>query len=175
LQQNSPAQLTCNVPTLQSFTNGPSVYLGQTNTPLYANLVNNGADLVVIEQNVPAVLLFNVASGTTTTIPLSRPGFGSSYPLVVGTPQKWLSPAASSPDGAQIFVSACDQYAADGVTCAVASIHIVVTTNTTNFGQGDIAQIPYVNPNNNDNTNMCNVGGNPAPQCLPNLVAIRPQ
>ena len=50
------------------------------------------------------------------------------------------------------------------------SIHIVNTVS-----QGDIQQVPYVNVNNNNDRNMCNNNGNPAPLCLPNMVAIRPQ
>jgi hypothetical protein len=166
----------CQIPTLQSFTKGQSYNLGETNTPLFAQLVNDGTELVIIEQNVPAVLLFNTSEGTTTSIPLSRQGYGSSYPLVVGDPQQGISPATASPDGSQVFVEACDQYEKDGKTCAVASVHVVYTTGQGSFGQGDIEQIPYVNTSDDNNTNMCNAGGNgSAPVCLPNLIAIRPQ
>jgi hypothetical protein len=55
-------------------------------------------------------------------------------------------------------------------------VHVVYTTSQGTFGQGDIEQIPYVNSAEDNNTNMCNVGGNgTAPVCLPNLIAIRPQ
>jgi hypothetical protein len=143
-----------------NFTKGASYNLGTVNlTPLYAQLVNNGTELVVVGQNIPAVIIFNVSNGTTSSVPLARQGFGSSLPLA----------ASSSTDGSQVFVAACDQYGQNGV-CAVGSIHIVNTVS-----QIDYQQVPYVNASDNNNTNMCNNGGNPAPQCLPNMIAIKPQ
>ena len=53
--------------------------------------------------------------------------------------------------------------------CGLVSCNVPPT-----IGQGDAVQVPYLNVNNND-TNMCNNSGNPAPQCLPNMIAIRPQ
>jgi len=155
-------QFTCNPPVIPpgTFTKGPSFNLGQGNfTPLYSQLVADGTEVLLVAENIPAVLLFNVNEGTTTSVPLARPGFGSSFPLA----------AASSTDGSQVFVAACDQYAPppNQTTCAVGSVHIVGTT-----GQGDYQQVPYVN---NNNLNMCGYGGNPTPQCLPNLIAIKPQ
>jgi hypothetical protein len=158
-----------------------SLGLGQNFTPLYTQLVGDGSAMIIVAQNVPAVIVYNVANGTTSSVPLARPGFGSSYPLVVGTtPQQGITPASASTDGSQVAVAACDQYAPDGVTCSVASVHIVVTCGVLScnvppaLGQGDVQQVPYINANNND-TNMCNNNGNPAPQCQPNMVAIRPQ
>jgi hypothetical protein len=152
-------QFTCNPPTMQSFaTQGPPVNLGEGDfTPLYAQLVANGTELVVVAQNIPTVILFDVANGTRTYVPL----LGNAYPLS----------ASSSTDGSAVFVAACDQYTNNDPTqpCAVGSVHIVNTISLTD------QRVPYVNGNNNGDTNMCNNGGNPAPQCLPNLVAIRPQ
>jgi hypothetical protein len=152
-----PLQLTCDTPTIQAFTKGPSFNLGQGNfTPLYAQLVADGSEMIVVAKKIPAVLTFDVSNGTTTSVSL----VGSADPLA----------ASASTDGSQVFVAACDQYDQDGVTCAVGSIHIVNT-----ISQGDIQQVPYVNVNNNNDRNMCSNNGNPAPQCLPNMVAIRPQ
>jgi hypothetical protein len=163
----APLQLTCNVPKFLSFTKGASYNLGQGNfTPIYSQLVADGAELLVVAQNIPAVLLFNVSNGTTTSIPLA----GGSVPQPASQPGQFS--AAASTDGTQVFVAACDQYPNNDPTqpCAVGSIHIINTIT-----QGDYQQVPYVNPNDNNNRNMCNNGGNPVPQCLPNLVALRPQ
>jgi hypothetical protein len=181
----NPMQLTCNPPALQNFTKGASydLGLGQNSTVIYAQLVGDGNSLIVLAQNVPAVIVLNIADGTVSSVPLLRPGFGSSYPLVVGTtPQLGITPASASTDGSQVAVAACDQYdPQDATKCAVGSVHIVnmcglgVSCSVPPaIGQGDSVQVPYLNVNNND-TNMCNNNGNPAPQCLPNMVAIRPQ
>jgi hypothetical protein len=154
---------TCNPPTIASFTKGSSYGLGTTTlTPLYAELVGDGTKLVIVGENIPAVLIFNVSNGTTSSIPLSRQGFGSSIPLSAG----------ASTDGSQVFVAACDQYddSTTPPTCSVGSIHIVNTES-----QVDYQQVPYVNASDNNDRNMCNNGGNPVAQCLPNLVAIKPQ
>jgi hypothetical protein len=152
-------QLTCNPPIIppppNGFSKGASYNLGQGNfIPLYAQLVADGSEVILVAKNIHAVLLFNVANGTTSSIPLA----GSADPLS----------ASASTDGSQVYVAACDQYDKDGITCAVGSVHIINTVS------GGDQQVPYVNVNNNDR-NMCNNGGNPAPQCLPNLVAIKPQ
>jgi hypothetical protein len=153
-------QLTCNPPTLLSFSKGASFNLGQGNfTPIYTQLVADGTELIIVAKNIPAVLLFSVANGTSS-VPLARQGFGSSFPLA----------ASASTDGSQVYVAACDQYAPDGKTCAAGSVHIINT-----ISQGDIQQVPYVNVNDNNNPNMCNNQGTNAPLCLPNLIAIRPQ
>jgi hypothetical protein len=158
-------QYVCIPPSIELDTDLPktSVSLGQGNfSPLYAQLVADGTEFIVVATNVHAVLLFDVNNGTTTSVPL----FGGANPLS----------ASASTDGSQVFVAACDQYDQDGTTCAVGSIHII-NTGIGNFttGQGDFQQVPYVNGSNDNDRNMCNNGGNPAPQCLPNLVAIRPQ
>jgi len=160
---NGPAPVVNIAPTVNFPQTVQSFNLGQGNfTPIYAQLVANGAQLIVVAQNIPAVLLFNVSDGTTTSIPLA----GGAIPQPPTQPGQFS--AAASTDGTQVFVAACDQY--DGTTCAVGSVHIINTVS-----QGDFQQVPYVNIGNNNNRNMCNNGGNPVPQCLPNLVAIRPQ
>ncbi|MGD0792222.1 MAG: hypothetical protein ABR920_10665 [Terriglobales bacterium] len=151
---NHPLQLTCNPPTLLNFSKGPSFNLGQGNfTPIYTQLVADGTEVILVAEKIPAVLLFNVSNGTTTSVPLVN----NADPLS----------ASASTDGSQVYVAACDQYDQDGTTCAVGSVHIVNT-----ISQGDFQQVPYVN---NNDRNMCSNGGNPAPQCLPNLIAIKPQ
>ncbi len=156
-QPNTPIQLTCNPPDLQSFSQGPSYNLGQGNfVPIEAQLVRDGSKMIIVGSKLPAVLMFDVANGTTTSIPL------------VGNPNP-LS-ASVSTDGSQVYVAACDQYASDGVTCTAGSVHIVNT-----ISQGDLQQVPYVNINQNNNPNMCNNQGTNAPLCLPNLIAVKPQ
>ncbi|MGA3090674.1 MAG: hypothetical protein ABSD75_18885 [Terriglobales bacterium] len=158
-----PPQFTCNPPTILpgSFQIGQSFNLGQGQnlTPVYAQLVNDGTQILIVARKIPAVLLFDVDSGTTSSIALSSSTVDP------------LSASASS-DGSQVFIAACDQYDQDGTTCATGSIHVVGTVE----GQKDYGDtpVPYHNVNNNNDTNMCNDGGNPAPQCLPNLVAIKP-
>ena len=57
-------QFVCNAPTVD-FGAATSYNLGQGNfTPVYTQLVADGTELIVIAQNVPAVLLFNVSDGT---------------------------------------------------------------------------------------------------------------
>jgi hypothetical protein len=154
---NTPPQLTCNPPTVSSFTKGASFNLGQGNfTPIDAQLIGNGTEMIIVGSKLPAVLIFNVANGTTTSIPL------------VGNPDP-LS-ASASIDGSQVYVAACDQYTTDGITCSAGSVHIVNT-----ISQGDFQQVQYVNINQNDNPNMCNGLGTNAPLCLPNLIAVKPQ
>ena len=152
-------QFACNPPSVALDPNFPktSDNLGQGNfTPIYAQLVADGSEVLLVAKRIPAVLLFNVSNGTTTSVPLVN----SADPLS----------ASASTDGSQVYVAACDQYDQDGTTCAVGSVHIVNT-----ISQGDFQQVPYVNINQNNNRNMCNNNGNPAPQCLPNLIAIKPQ
>jgi hypothetical protein len=140
-----------------------SVNLGIGNfTPVYSQLVNDGTQLIVVAQNVPAVLLFDVSNGTTTSVPLSRPGYSTTAPLA----------ATASTDGSQVYVAACDQY--NGTACTAGSVHIVCTSSCST-GQGDYQQVPYANVNQENNPNMCNGEGVGAPLCLPNLIAIEPQ
>ena len=151
-------QFTCNDPSV-TFSGVQSFNLGQGNfTPLYSQLVADGTELIIVAKTIPAVLLFNVGSGTTTSIPL----VGGSTPLS----------ASASTDGSQVYVAACDVY--DGTTCTAGSVHIVCTGACTK-GQGDFQQVPYANINDVNNPNMCNSQGGTAPLCLPNLVAIKPQ
>src|SRR5208337_1511681 len=124
--------------------------LGQGNfTPIYSELVNDGTELILVAQNIPAVLLFNVSNGTTTSVPL----VGNSNPLS----------ASASTDGTQVYIAACDQYPNNDPTqpCAAGSVHIVNTVS-----QGDIQQVPYVNVNDANNPNMCSNQGSNAPICL---------
>jgi hypothetical protein len=154
-----PLQLTCNPPTIASFSKGASFNLGQGNfTPIYAQLVADGAEVIIIAKKIPAVLIFDVGNGTTSSIPL----VGNTDPLS----------ASASTDGSQVYVSACDQYTDNDPAkpCAIGSVHVINTING-----GDFQQVPYVNINDNNNPNMCNGQGTNAPLCLPNLVAIRPQ
>jgi len=164
-----PLQLTCNPPLLlptTGFTAAPPVSLGQGNfTPIYAQLVNNGQEMIIVGQNIPAVLIYNVSNQSTTSITLSgSPATGcpqcsgASFPLS----------AAASTDGSQVFVAACDQY--NGPTCTAGSVHLINTVSG-----GDFQQVPYVNINEDNNPNMCNGQGGGAPLCLPNMIAIAPQ
>jgi hypothetical protein len=156
-----PPQLTCNPPIIESFSKGTSFNLGQGNfTPIYAQLVADGAAMIIVAQNIPAVLVFNVGNGTTTSIPLAN----GSLPIS----------ASASTDGSQVYVAASDPCLPGSLTCPAGSVHIVCTADCTT-GQGDFQQVPYVNINDNNNPNMCNGQGTNAPLCLPNLVAIRPQ
>jgi len=150
--------MTCDLPAVSNplVSKVASFDLGQGNlVPIYSQLVNDDNEFIVVAQNIPAVLLVNVSDGTTTSVLLAN----SANPIA----------ASASTDGSQVFVAACDQYDQSKIppTCAVGSVHVVSTV-----GQGDHLQIPYVS---NGNRNMCNNNGNPAPQCLPNLVAIKPQ
>ncbi len=179
-----PLQLTCNPPIIQSFIKGPIFDLGQGNfTPVYSQLVNDGAEMIVVGTGIPAVLLFNVSDGTTRSVPLSgSPATGcpqcagDSFPLS----------ASASTDGSQVYVAACDQYTQTNPppappTCTAGSVHIVNTCGVLPcnappaLAEGDFQQVPYVNINDANNPNMCNNQGTNAPVCLPNLVAIRPQ
>ena len=161
-------QFTCNAPTVNFPQTAQFFNLGQGSfTPIYAQLVADGSEVIVVAKNIPAVLLFNVSNGLTSSIQLARPGFGDTHPLS----------ASASTDGSQVYVAACDQYPNDDQTqpCAAGSVHIVCTSSCTT-GEGDFQQVPYINVNDNDNPNMCNdQGGANPPLCLPNLIAIRPQ
>jgi hypothetical protein len=125
--------------------------LGQGNfTPLLMQVTGDGSQVILVAQNIPAVLIFDVKAGTTREIPLAN---GAS-PLA----------ASATQDGTQVFVAACDADHADPNTCG--SVHIVNTQSG-----GDLQQAVYTNLNTNDS--MCtNLGGT---TCLPNLIAVRPQ
>ena len=121
--------------------------------------------MIIVGQNIPAVLIYNVSNQSTTSITLSgSPATGcpqcsgDSFPLS----------AAASTDGSQVFVAACDQY--NGPTCTAGSVHLINTVSG-----GDFQQVPYVNINEDNNPNMCNGQGGGAPLCLPNMIAIAPQ
>jgi len=180
LYQN-PLQFTCNVPKVSLNAAPQPIDLGQGKfTPIYSQLVNDGAQMIIVGHGIPAVLLFNVSDGTTKSVPLSgSPATGcpqcagNSFPLS----------ASASTDGSQVYVAACDQYPNNDQTkpCAAGSVHIVNTCGVVPcnappaLAEGDFQQVPYVNINDANNPNMCNNQGTNAPVCLPNLVAIRPQ
>ncbi len=128
-----------------------SFNLGQgTFTPLYMQVTGDGSQVILVAQNIPAVLIFDVNGGTTTAIPLAN----NASPLA----------ASATLDGTQVFVAACDADHVNPNTCG--SVHIVNTQSG-----GDIQQAVYTNVNTNDN--MCN--NLPGTTCLPNLIAVRPQ
>jgi len=160
LLQGGHSQLTCDPPAVSNpfISHVASFNLGQNNfTPIYTQLLADDTEVILVAQNIPAVLIFNVSNGTTTSVSLAN----SADPLA----------ASASTDGSQVFVAACDQYdqTVNPPVCAVGSIHVIKI----NGGIGsDALQVPYVN---NGNRNMCNNNGNPAPQCLPNMVAIQPK
>jgi hypothetical protein len=159
LLYENPPQLTCNPPTVLSFTKGASFNLGQGKfNPIYTQLVADGSEVIIVASKIPAVLIFNVSNGTTTSVPL----VGNTDPLS----------ASASADGSQVYVAACDAYTNNDPKqpCASGSVHVVNT-----ISQGDFLQVPYVNINDNNNPNMCNSQGLNAPICLPNLIAIKPQ
>ncbi|HUM06300.1 MAG TPA: hypothetical protein VLT90_12625 [Terriglobales bacterium] len=160
-------QFTCDgadsqtTPTFSSFQAVvPPVNLGQGDfVPLYSRLTGDGSQFIVVAQNIPAVLVFDVASGTT-----------SAFPLADGDVPR---AATSTLDGTQIFVAACQTLADDDETPPYqrcidgGSVHIV------NVQQGgDIQQVPYTNVNTGDS--MCS-NLDAAHPCTPNLVAVRPQ
>ena len=147
-------QFTCNPPTLGSFVAGTPYNLGQGNfTGVYSRLVGDGTAMIIVARYIPAVLIFSVSNGTTTSVPLVT----DSDPLA----------ASSSSDGSTVYVAACDQYEADGTTCAAGSVHVVDT-----ISRGDYLQVPYIN---NTTNNMCSGLGQNAPLCIPDMVAIKPQ
>jgi hypothetical protein len=129
-----------------------SFNLGQGNfTPLLMQVAGNGTQVILVAQNIPAVLVLDLTAGTTTAIPLAN--------------NPTLRAAAASPDGSQVFVAACDGIHPDHPdTCN--SVHIVNT-----LAGGDIQQVVFTNINTNDS--MCNnLGGS---SCLPDLIAVKPQ
>jgi hypothetical protein len=118
--------------------------------------VVGSSQVIVLAKNVPAVLIFDIAGGTTTPIPLVNNG----VPLA----------ASSSPDGSEVFVAACEEFQDNDVTkpCLVGSVHIVNPQNG-----GDIQQVPFTNRNTNNS--MCSNLDPSQPPCLPNLIAVKPQ
>lgn len=154
------AKTTCDLPVV-SFSKGTSFNPGEGKfVPLYSQLVADDNELILVAKSIPAVILFNVSNGTTSFISL----LNSADPLA----------ASASTDGSQVFVAACDQYdqTVNPPVCAVGSIHVVSTSTQNGLPFGDYLRVPYTN---NNNPNMCSNNGNPAPQCLPNMVAIKPQ
>lgn len=147
-------QFTCNGTSAVTDSDFPhaSYNLGEGSfTPLLMQVVGNGTRVIVVAQNLPAVLVLDLTSGTTTAIPLAN----NPTPLA----------AAASTDGSQVFVAACDGIHPDHPdTCN--SVHIVNT-----LAGGDVQQVVFTNIHTNDN--MCN--NLPGTPCLPDLIAIKPQ
>ena len=172
-QANEAVPPCSNPPVQLNLSAGQPYSLGQGNfTPIYSRLVANGTELILVAQNIPAVLVFDVNNGTTTSIPLHQL---SAPPIIFS--------ASASTDGSQVYVAACDQYPipyTDG-SCTLGSVHIINTCGAQscnappNLGQGDFQQVPYINVNDQNNPNMCNGLGLNAPLCTPNLIAIKPQ
>jgi len=159
----SDNQFICNVPIappsppLPFLSAGPTYNLGKgAFTPLYARLVGDASEFIVVGQNIPFVLIFNVASGTTTGIALIREGYSNISPYA----------ASATSDGSLVFVAACDQYDPDGVTCAAGSVHVV----NTDIG-ADVQQVPYIN---NTTNNMCNNLGGDQALCVSDMIAVKP-
>jgi hypothetical protein len=156
-------QFTCNPPTLNSLVAGTTYNLGQGNfTPVYSRLVGDGAAMIIVARGIPAVLIFSITDGTTTSVPLANV-INPPYPLS----------ASSSSDGSQVFVAACDQYPNNDPSqpCTSGSVHVVNTTSQAGKF-GDYLQVPYTN---NSTNNMCNNLGENAPLCTPNMIAVKPQ
>ncbi len=156
---DSETQFTCNPPFFHNdppngfhgFTAGASFNLGQgAFTPLFMQVTADGSQVILVAENIPAVLIFDVNSGTTTAIPLVN----NASPLA----------ASATQDGSQVFVAACDADHVNPNTCG--SIHIV----NTQLG-GDLQQAVYTNFNTNDS--LCN--NLPGTECVPDLIAVRPQ
>jgi len=151
-----PSKYACNVPTLSSFVAAPPNDLDEGQfTPVYASLVDNGTEIVIVARFIPAVLIYSIAN--QQMLP----------PVQLVNSYDPLSASASS-DASQVFVAACDQYPNNDRTqpCAAGSVHLVNTINRTD------QQVPYIN---NTTNNMCTGQGAGAPVCFPDLVAIKPQ
>ncbi len=156
-------QFICNPPiappSLPFLSAGATYNLGQgAFAPLYARMVGDGSEFIVVGQNIPAVLVFNVASGTTTAIHLSRAGYANIFPYA----------ASATSDGSQVYVAACDQFQNNDPAqpCLAGSVHVVSTT-----GQGDYQQVPYIN---NTTNNMCNNLGGDQALCVSDMIAVKP-
>jgi len=150
-QQTGIGQFTCSSPNVTLSPGATYSLPTGTFTPVYANLLANGTEMIIVARFIPAVLIFNVANGTTTAVQLSQ-----SYDP--------LSASASS-DGSVVFVAACDQSHDPNQPCPAGSIHIINTLKQTD------QDVPYIN---NTTNNMCVGQGAGAPVCFPDLVAIKP-
>ena len=151
-----PTEFTCRPPIASGVTNISTSNLGLGNfTPVYMQVINNGTQVILLAKNVGAVLVFNVAGGTTQTVPLVN----NAVPLA----------ASASLDGNQVFVAACEEFQDNEPTktCLSGSVHIVNPQNG-----GDIQQVPFTNPGT-DNS-MCTRQDPNAPPCLPDLIAVQP-
>ena len=150
-------QFTCNLPEL-AFSSSSPLNFGQGDfVPLYTQVTADGSHVVVVAQNIPSVLLMDLASGTTSAYPL----VGGAVPLA----------ASSSQDGTQIYVAACESLFKDEnghQRCSSgAAVHIVDIQQG-----GDIQQAVYTNVGTGDS--MCTNLDADHP-CTPNLIAVKPQ
>jgi hypothetical protein len=159
-----PGQLTCEPPVVSYDTNFThlSKDLGLGNfVPVGFRVVGDGTRVILAAENVGAILTYNVNGGTTAGDSILNNG----VPLV--NPGGPAQPVAISPDGSVAFVSACEAFEADGVTCKSGSIHIVQPQSG-----GDVQQVQFINANTNNS--MCNNLDPNGPPCLPDLIAIKP-
>ncbi|MBI3477842.1 MAG: hypothetical protein HY010_19070 [Acidobacteria bacterium] len=146
----------CNAPffypdAASGFKSGTTFNLGQgAFTPLLMQVTGDGTQVIIVAEHLPAVLIFDINSGTTSAISLVN----NADPLA----------ASATLDGTQVFVGSCDGNPTNPNTCG--SVHIV----NTQLG-GDLQQGVYTNFNTNDS--MCN--NLPGTPCLPNLIAVKPQ
>ncbi len=159
-KENIPVTSPTLLTTIGSFNLGLGAF-----TPVFAQLVADGNEMIVVAANVPDVLLVSPTNGNLPPVQLA-PG---SLPLATSA---FNQSVAASTDGSQVFLIANDPCVVGG-PCPAVSVHIVITNGQTQFQQGDIQQVPYVNVNDNNNMNMCNQ--NPGAPCLPDLIAIKPQ
>lgn len=142
----------------EGFKAGLSVNLGQGNfTPIFTRASGDGSKVDLVAKNIPAVLVFDVASGTTSAFSLK-----DAAPPVAAT---------ASLDGTQIFVTTCDTFVEDEnhyPRCTSgAAVHIVDIQQG-----GDIQQAVYTNLGTSDS--MC-TNLDAAHPCTPNLIAVKPQ
>jgi hypothetical protein len=155
----SDNQFTCNLPVVTSFDSTSPVNLGQgTFTPLFTQVTGDGSQVIIVAQNIPAVFIFDVNSGTTSAFPLAD----NALPVA----------ASATLDGTQVFVAGCQTLFKDDQghqRCSSgASVHIVDTQSG-----GDIQQAVYTNTNTSDS--MCSNLDPATHPCTPNLLAVRPQ
>lgn len=150
-------QFTCNLPEVTLTTTDPITFGQGDFVPLYTQVTGDGLHVVVVAQNIPSVLVMDLAGNTTTAYSLT----GGGVPLA----------ASASQDGTQIYVATCESFIQDdqGVQrCSSgAAVHIVDIQQG-----GDIQQAVYTNLGTSDS--MC-TNLDAAHPCTPNLIAVRPQ
>jgi hypothetical protein len=156
----------CQLPSVTSFTAAANLNIGQGNfKPFYTRVVNGGAQVVLVGEGIPAVLVFDIASQSVRTFPLVN----NSIPLA----------ASASPDGSQIYVATCigpqtldDQghkrcFTPTNGTPPGGEVQIINTQT------GATQEVPYQDTNTQNS--MCtNLASDKYP-CTPDLIAVRPQ